>query len=102
MPSSPCVNGVWMAKKYIICASAPTMIRNAIASLWTRAAPAVFASAARCTSRTPPEQSGGPDQQHDHHDDEDHRIGCFGEEDLGQSLDDAQPKSRHDCAHDRA
>src|SRR4029450_2192241 len=49
-----------------------------------------------------PEQAGRLDQQHDGHDDEDHRVGGFGIEHLGQPLDDAKHEAGDDRAHDGA
>src|SRR5512132_1228478 len=82
--------------------SAQAIMTNAIASLRARTAWSSVACATRCTLRAPSEQAGGPDQQHDRHDDEDYRVGCLGKEDLGEPLDDAQSEPGHDCAHDRA
>src|ERR1700730_13697160 len=59
-------------------------------------------SATRSISGRPSEQPRGPDQQHDRHDDENHRVGCLREEHLGQSLDDAETEAGQDRAHDRA
>src|SRR6516225_1136864 len=81
--------------------SAPAITTNAIASLRVRTAWSPVACATRCTLCGPSEQAGGPDQQHDRHDDEDHGVGCLGKEDLGEALDDAQSEPGHDRAHDR-
>src|SRR6516165_6062583 len=49
-----------------------------------------------------PEKTRGFHQKHDHHDDEDHGVRSFGVEDLGQTLDDAEPESRDDRTEYRA
>src|ERR1043166_9981517 len=83
--------------------STVTISRNAIVSLRPSAqfAGAVMVSMA-AMSRPPPEQAGGADQQHDRHDDENHGVRGFGEEHLGETLDDAEPAAGDDRAHDRA
>src|SRR5215212_12174467 len=48
------------------------------------------------------EQTGGSHQQHDRHDDEDHRIGSFRTEHLGETLDHAEAEAGDDRTHDRA
>src|SRR5471032_1065296 len=64
---------------------------------------ASVAGSTLCNMSGPPsEQAGGPDQQHDRHDDEDHRAGGLGKENLGQPFDDTEPKTGEDRAHDRA
>ncbi len=82
--------------------SAASMIANAIASLCERTGAAFFWSGRCCTSDASSEQPGGPDQQHDRHHDEDHRVGCLGEEHLGQALDQAEREAGDDRSHDRA
>ena len=44
--------------------------------------------------RSRAEQAGRPDQQHDRHDDEDHRVGGRRIEHLGQALDAGRARSR--------
>src|SRR6476660_4862124 len=50
----------------------------------------------------PSEQSRWAEHQHDHHDDEDHRVGRLGVEVLRQALDDAEAEAGEDRSHDRA
>jgi len=45
------------------------------------------------SSRGAPEKTGGSHQQHEHHDDEDHRVGRLGIEDLGEPFDDPERES---------
>src|SRR5690242_17641231 len=84
--------------------SAATMITKAMVSLrLSRMRAAVgAASAMLAMSGRPSEQTGGADQQHDRHDDEDHRVGGLGEEHLGEALDDTEPEAGEDRPHDRA
>src|SRR5438105_10097921 len=83
---------------------AASMIRKAMLSAEsTRSRTEVAAgSTTRSTLRAPPEQAGRPDEKHDRHDDEDHRVRSFGKEHLGQALDDAEREAGDDRAHDRA
>src|SRR5215217_3113017 len=89
--------------------SAATITTNAICSARLPAWPtgAVIAETAGAPSTAaisgpPSEQAGRAHQQHDRHDDEDHSVGRFREEYLGQALDHAKPEAGHDRAHDRA
>src|SRR6185312_8486915 len=49
-----------------------------------------------------PEQARRPDQEHDRHDDENHRTRRFGEKNLSQSFRDPERKTCQDRAHDRS
>src|ERR1700752_3973483 len=91
--------------------SAATISRNATTSLLLRWRPPALppfrlwapAGATLCSmSGPPPEQAGRPHQQHDRHDDEDHRVGGLGEEHLGQAFNDPEAEAGDDRAHDRA
>src|SRR6202795_1718189 len=49
----------------------------------------------------PPEEPGRPEKEHDGHDHENHRVGGFRVEELGQPLHHAQREAGDDGAHDR-
>src|SRR4029077_5670480 len=84
--------------------SAAVMMMNAIVSLRPSAecAGAAMVSVATAMSGRPSEQAGRPDQQYDRHDDEDHRVGGFRKEHLGEALDHAEAEPGDDRPHDRA
>src|SRR5437762_3312773 len=83
--------------------SATAISTNAMISLRERSVRKdVFIATACSMSGSPPKQSGGPDQEHDCHDDENHRVGGLREEHFGQSLDHAEAKARENSADDRS
>src|SRR5436190_19828526 len=84
--------------------STAVMMRNAIVSLRPSAecSGAAMVSLATAMSGRPSEQAGRADQQHDRHDDEDHRVGRLGKEHLGEALDNTEAEAGDDGAHDRA
>src|SRR6186997_3077620 len=90
-----------MARSAAIAAVATSMVR--VASGVIVAAGAIpVAGLALMMLALLPEETRGLDQQHDHHDDENHRSRRLGVEDLRQPFDHAQAEPRDDRAENRA
>src|SRR5882672_8286934 len=85
-------------------ASIPRKTARWCAWPFARAAPASPGTAdmARRPSSLCAEQAGRLDHEHDRHDDEDHGVGGFGVEDLGEPLDQPEREARDDRPQDRA
>src|SRR6516162_2072373 len=77
------------------------MAAKAIAMLLVRADLAGTAMFSATMSGPPSEQPRRADQQHDCHDDKDHRIRGLRKEHLSQPLDNAETESGYDGAEDR-
>src|ERR1700722_9024198 len=63
---------------------------------------AVVMEASTSMSGRPPKQAGRPDQEHDGHDDEHHRVRRLGVKHLRQPFDDAEHEAGDDRAEVRA